>query len=999
MCKKNIYLGFKQPDIFAEEFYMKILPVSHKELRFNNIPSRNKALYTTNINQTALSNVFLGKDLVSFKSKDFNQTVKDNYFKLPPDCVPDEFQLESAKGIYEGKNVIVEAPTGTGKTAIANYAASKNLQDGKKTIYTAPLKALSNQKFNEFCKNFDGQDGIITGDRKVNPEAPVLIMTTEVYRNMLLKNMFEENKNPLLDNVSTVIFDELHYMDDDDRGTVWEEAIMYSPQDTQILALSATIGNAPSVLNWIDSIKDKQTKLVSLPESKRYVPLEYNTINTQSYAEEDRKIRQSLKKGSKYESKRAERPQLGDYKKAINKINNANALPAIIFVFSKRFSRDILEYLAIEGKDLTTKEEKDEINEIINKYNEKGYLGDDINMEALEKGYAIHNAGIIPEQKELIEELFQKKLLKVVLATETLAAGINMPAKTVLISRPYKPGSSNNNNLGGNLRVLTPNEFKQMSGRAGRRGIDNIGYVYTLSSDKNSETEFARLTQAPCNPIRSKFNPDYSFLSMYYAYNPNDNYLKDIFNRSFYVNANPQEKSKRLNELQDLTSKRKQVMLQRGFIKKQDNNITPSIKGLMSSELKGYDNLNIIEAIANGSFKGITPENLASVAGFMANPAAKNEDAILDISPDNVFTGTEDYLLTVYDNLKNSVIHNLKKYGKTFEDFNSLEEMIEFANSIDAPVIDKFDVKSKMNRLDLIIKKTEKINSNQDMTLQEINTATENGDTIPSAVLQKTFDYIENYKKSTNIDGKIMDLTNKINQLEEKINSPSKKSRKKYKTQVNKLSEELRQIQIIKKLDDEIFRLLNENYTFTRKYDYKSSLEQYAKLSDLYEKSQTKNQLVSGLSALKAIEEWTNNNDFSQVLTSDKKKFIKTADGFIKNTIEINKTEQDAGLKNEIVKYETDSANLLYNWAMLNKINPDGLSNWKAIVKSGEFKLDEGSIYRKIMQTADLLGQIKEIAIIAKNMAQTPDEKEYYEQLLNTSIQAKELIIKEPIHL
>ena len=198
------------------------------------------------------------KNILPFTSSisDFDRTVNANYFKLPATAKPDVFQLAAAQNIFLDNDVLVTAPTGTGKTAIAHYAIGKNMRDGKKTFYTTPLKALSNEKFRDFQKIYGFENvGILTGDTKINSEAPIIIMTTEVYRNMVFGDKFG-HKNDLLNNLKTVIFDELHYMGDIDRGGIWEQSIFLSKPETQLLSLSATIGNNKEIASWMSQIRD-----------------------------------------------------------------------------------------------------------------------------------------------------------------------------------------------------------------------------------------------------------------------------------------------------------------------------------------------------------------------------------------------------------------------------------------------------------------------------------------------------------------------------------------------------------------------------------------------------------------------------------------------------------------------------------------------------------------------------------------------------------------------
>ena len=274
---------------------MQILKITSVR-NINNINFKAKQHFETNKPHISISTdkVFdsgLGRDLVQPHINDsiFEWTLKNNYFQLPPTAQPDEFQKDAGRALLAGKDVLVEAPTGTGKTAIAHYATSKNMQNNKTTFYTTPLKALSNQKLNEFRKVYGDENvGILTGDRRENIEAPIIIMTTEVYRNMALANKYGD-KNPLMENLGTVIFDEFHYLGDPDRGPVWEESVMYTPNDVQILGLSATIGNPQELTSWMGGLENKQVHLVSIPESARHVPLEFDMLETSAYKAEEKK--------------------------------------------------------------------------------------------------------------------------------------------------------------------------------------------------------------------------------------------------------------------------------------------------------------------------------------------------------------------------------------------------------------------------------------------------------------------------------------------------------------------------------------------------------------------------------------------------------------------------------------------------------------------------------------------------------------------------------------
>ena len=419
----------------------------------------------------------------------------------------DDFQKEACDCITNGKSVVVCAPTGAGKTVIAEHAIHCALKNGTKVFYTTPLKALSNQKFNDFSEKY-GSDkvGLLTGDSSINRDAQIVIMTTEVFRNMLYGTNFGSVSDNLK-NVRYVILDEVHYMNDEQRGTVWEESIIYCPTNIQIIALSATVANADKLTEWINTVHSK-TELINT--DFRPVPLRFfyfdssqpNTILpllTPSGA---------LNKKIKPEKKqfRHGKPVQRKYtaKDVIRVLHEKDMLPAIYFTFSRKKCDEQMERCA--DLCLVTPTEQKQIKEIIDEYiAENPYLYKNKHIEYLMQGVASHHAGLLPGWKMLVEKLFQKGLIKVVFATETLAAGINMPARSTVISSISKRTDSGH-------RLLTPSEFLQMSGRAGRRGMDEIGYVTIVGSAFQTPEEVAELVLSDANPLESKFSPSYSMV-------------------------------------------------------------------------------------------------------------------------------------------------------------------------------------------------------------------------------------------------------------------------------------------------------------------------------------------------------------------------------------------------------------------------------------------------------------------------------------------------------
>lgn len=578
----------------------------------------------------------LGIGLVSTKCQDFFKTINKNYFQLKtnPDTnkpyEADIFQKTSANHLFLGDDVIVTAPTGTGKTAIAEYIITKNLNEGKKTYYTTPLKALSNEKFRAFSKTYgENMVGLLTGDTKINTNAPILIMTTEVYRNMATSAYFDKERH-LPDDLKTVIFDELQYLGDVDRGGVWETSIMLTPPNVQMLSLSATAKNANEINSWIGKIRGEKGIKANVdgnyhtnPSSKpRAIWVDVPSINR--HVPLDIKLEHVLPDGSKKPAQKTKKKNSEDFKKALSaktglstykyltkNLQNEGKLPAIYFIFSKKDSRGLLKYFEEYGDTLTTKDEQKAIQETIDKYiNEDKYLGESLNKEAMLKGYATHNAGMLPTQKQLTEELFQKKLLKVAIATETLSAGINMPAKTTVITSVRKPASVGDD-LHDGKRNLTPNEFHQMAGRAGRRGIDKHGYCLPLSCNKAQTAIIEDLMASPSNNLSSNFKFDFSFVANYMSQFEGIEEIRNFISATFYAQGNEHKANSLLKEFKI----KRDILRNDNFI----NGKELTIKGELLRHINGYEQIPIINFISEKKLENLSTIELAGILGGMAN--------------------------------------------------------------------------------------------------------------------------------------------------------------------------------------------------------------------------------------------------------------------------------------------------------------------------------------------------------------------------------------------
>ncbi|MGI5901379.1 MAG: DEAD/DEAH box helicase [Desulfitobacteriia bacterium] len=434
----------------------------------------------------------------------------------------DPFQVEAIKAINNGLSVIVSAPTGTGKTLIADYLVKKTIREGKRIIYTAPIKALSNQKFKDFSKQFGPHNvGILTGDVVINPDAPLLIMTTEIFRNQVITN------DPKLDHILYVVFDEIHWLNDENRGTVWEESIILAPLHIKILGLSATIANADELTNWIETIRGE--KIVLIEEPKRIVPLEYYyfTKETGFVSYEDlldfyyRKLK-SLNK--------TKQSPLFDPTTHLDLIKSIEGqyLPALYFVFSRKQCSDKAHELAALRNYLHPDQSEKVKNNFLEQFGSMETWSSSTRQlfRVCQKGIAYHHAGLLPLQKSLVEDLFLNKLISVLYCTETFSVGINYPVKAVCFD-------SLNKFDGHNFRSLANHEFFQMSGRAGRRGIDKRGYSFAIVDLNYFEKEPPlKFDIDKLEPLTSQFKLTYNtVLNLIASLTPTQ--IETFFKKSF----------------------------------------------------------------------------------------------------------------------------------------------------------------------------------------------------------------------------------------------------------------------------------------------------------------------------------------------------------------------------------------------------------------------------------------------------------------------------------
>jgi ATP-dependent RNA helicase HelY len=430
---------------------------------------------------------------------------------------PDAFQVRAFDALDAGKSVLVAAPTGSGKTVVAEYAVAKALQEGRKAFYTTPLKALSNQKYGDLARAHGADKvGLLTGDNAVNGDAPIVVMTTEVLRNMIYAG------SSSLDGLRYVVLDEVHYLQNPYRGAVWEEVIIHTPQEVDLVCLSATVSNAEEFADWIQTVRGATEAII---EERR--PVELHNLymigdrssevahllptfvdgrpNPEAAALDNRGLKQAPVRG---------RPRAGRLftprrTEVVDVLGEHDMLPTIYFIFSRAACDDAVKRCLEYGLRLTTPEERRQIRAIAESKVET-LSDDDLRvldygawLSGLEMGIAAHHAGMVPPFKEAVEACFTAALVKVVFATETLSLGINMPARSVVIEKLTKF-------TGERHEPLTPGEYTQLTGRAGRRGIDDVGYAVVLWSPFVPFDQVAGLASTRTYALSSSFRPTYN---------------------------------------------------------------------------------------------------------------------------------------------------------------------------------------------------------------------------------------------------------------------------------------------------------------------------------------------------------------------------------------------------------------------------------------------------------------------------------------------------------
>ena len=536
----------------------------------------------------------------------------------------DRFQLEAIEAFDQRVNVLVSAPTGSGKTLIANYAIGRILERGERAFYTTPLKALSNQKFHELCAQFGpSRVGLLTGDTSLNRNADVVVMTTEVLRNMLL------TESQQLMTLGLVILDEVHYLQDPFRGGVWEEVLILTPSAVRFVALSATVGNADFVGEWFSSVRGPTSIIV---ERERPIKLHdhvalvrrgqphadvIDLLDGLRLSDEARRVDNLMKStrrfraGPKWNGAKSSSPpppfRAPRRSELLMALERDDLLPVIVFIFSRAACDDAVHQCRRDGLMFTSPDERREIEAIANA-RLIDFTDDDLTalefadfLDSLRRGLAMHHAGMVPAFREIVEACFERNLLAVVFATETLALGVNMPARSVALERFTKFSDAGR-------AFLTSGEFSQMTGRAGRRGLDDEGHAIVCFSNEVALHDVARVALAPPSDLHSSFRPTYNFTANLINHFEFDTAL-EVVQRSYAQFEADHRPTGSKRPLGEQMIARHQVLEELGYAE----GWTLNRQGQLLRSIYHECDLLIAESIGAGVFEGLEPAQLAGL--------------------------------------------------------------------------------------------------------------------------------------------------------------------------------------------------------------------------------------------------------------------------------------------------------------------------------------------------------------------------------------------------
>jgi ATP-dependent RNA helicase HelY len=538
---------------------------------------------------------------------------RDRAFPFPLD----PFQEQALDALDRGASVLVSAPTGAGKTVVAEYAVDLARAAGTRAFYTTPLKALSNQKFGQLRERYGlSEVGLLTGDTTFQPDAGVVVMTTEVLRNMLFANA------PQLADLGLVVLDEVHFLQDPSRGSVWEEVIILSPPQVRLVCLSATVANAEELGAWLRSVRGALEVVV---EERRPVALRHHLAVAErgsgrielvpvvkdgglhpEAARFDQRVARSARQPGGVRRSRLVTPRRTEL---VEELAEREMLPAIVFIFSRAACEDAVAQCLSEGLRLTGPGERAEIRRRCEQATE-GLPDDELAalgygewLAGLEEGLAAHHAGMIPAFREAVESCFSDGLLGVVFATETLSLGINMPARTVVVERLTKVRESGRS-------ALTSGEYAQLTGRAGRRGLDPVGHAVVPWTPQVLAADVARLATTPPPDLRSSFRPTYNLaVNLVRRFPPDQARL--VLDRSFAQWVDRRQH----RALTDRLNRTWSLLDAWGYLDRQAWQLTP--RGETLARIYHEADLLVAEALACGCLRGLDAAQLAGVASAL----------------------------------------------------------------------------------------------------------------------------------------------------------------------------------------------------------------------------------------------------------------------------------------------------------------------------------------------------------------------------------------------
>ena len=535
----------------------------------------------------------------------------------------DPFQIDAIEAIDQHVNVLVSAPTGSGKTLIANYAIGRVLERGERAFYTTPLKALSNQKFHELSALFGGERvGLLTGDTSYNRNAEIIVMTTEVLRNMLL------TESQQLMTLGLVVLDEVHYLQDPFRGGVWEEVIILTPPAVRFVALSATIGNANFLGEWFGEVRGptsivvEKTRPIQLHNHLAVVKRGQSSsevvdlLNGARLSDEARRIdnlmrsTRQFRPGPRWKGPHSSAPspfRAPRRSELLKALERDDLLPVIVFIFSRAACDDAMHQCRLDGLLFTTPEQRREI-ESIALSRLTNFSEDDLKaleyadfIDCLRRGLSAHHAGMVPAFREIVEICFERNLLAAVFATETLALGVNMPARSVALEKFSKFSDAGR-------KFLTSGEYSQMTGRAGRRGLDDEGHAIVCFANDVALHEVGRVALAAPADLHSSFRPTYNFTANLINHFEYETAL-EVVQRSYAQFEADHRPTGSKRPLGDQLVARHHVLEELGYAR----GWTLNHQGQLLRSIYHECDLLIAESIASGVFEGLEPAQLAGL--------------------------------------------------------------------------------------------------------------------------------------------------------------------------------------------------------------------------------------------------------------------------------------------------------------------------------------------------------------------------------------------------